>query len=174
MKDLGIFAAVAFLLLILTLVAMVPWLMDDMRDQPSVKPQQARVALPAGSVPAQPAEIAASPRDGAELVRARLRAAELANPVPANDDSLARGALVYETHCQTCHGAGGMGDGPVGRQYVPEPIDLTLPYVQNQPDGRLFYTISHGGLVMPHYRDAIAAEDRWHLVNYVKHAIGDQ
>lgn len=174
MRDLMTLAAVSVVLLLLAAVTAVPWLMRDMRDQPSVKPQQGLVKMPAGSVPVDPAEPMRVPADGSELVRARLRFADVPNPAAPDADSLARGEALYETHCLTCHGDGGGGDGPVGEKYVPPPADLTLPYVQNQPDGRLFYTISHGGLVMPHYRDAIAAEERWHLVNYIKQAFGDQ
>lgn len=174
MRDLGILAAVSAVLLLLTAIVAVPWLMRDMRDQPSVKPQQGLVEMPAGSVPVDPAEPVAAPASGAELVRARLRVADMPNPAAPDAESLVRGESLYATHCQTCHGDGGRGEGPVGLKYVPPPADLNLPYVQNQPDGRLFYTISHGGLVMPYYRDAIPAADRWHLVNYVKEKFGNQ
>lgn len=150
-----------------------PW-SDDMRDQPSVKPQQAIVEQPENSVPVSGREFTHPPRDVAELVRARLRAAALANPVAADDYSLGRGESVYATHCQACHGANGAGDGPVGLKYVPQPTDLTIRYIQNQPDGQIFYTITHGSVIMPFYRDAISVEDRWHLVNYLKNALGDE
>ncbi|MBT8143461.1 MAG: cytochrome c, partial [Gammaproteobacteria bacterium] len=79
-----------------------------------------------------------------------------------------------QTHCASCHGAGGSGDGPVGLKYVPPPMDLTTDYVQQQADGQLFYTITHGGVVMPFYRDAIDIEDRWHLINYIKSELKTQ
>ena len=70
-----------------------------------------------------------------------------------------------------CHGAQGQGDGPVGQKFVPQPMDLRVDYVQFQPDGQLYYTISHGSIVMPYYRQAILAEDRWNLINYIKQAM---
>ena len=38
---------------------------------------------------------------------------ELTNPVPIDEESVARGAEIYTTNCTACHGDGGMGDGPV-------------------------------------------------------------
>jgi hypothetical protein len=57
---------------------------------------------------------------------------------------------------------------------VPQPMELNFDYVQLQPDGQLFYTISHGSLAMPFYRQAVAVEDRWHLVNFIKEVFGEQ
>lgn len=162
-------------LLIPVAVLALPW-SDDMRDQPSIQPQQTVFEAPEGAVPTtgRPNPFAA-PRDAAELVLARLEAADvLPNPVEADADSIERGQALYETHCQVCHGTGGRGDGPVGEKYVPTPINLTNRYIQEQSDGRIFYTITHGGVVMPFYRDSIRAEDRWHVVNYIKQGFGGE
>ncbi len=144
-----------------------PW-NDDMKDQPSVKTQESMVELPSDSVPSDGGELD-GPADLPELVRARLKAGEqLSNPLPTDDPNEGRGAEMYETYCQVCHGAGGAGDGSVGLKYNPEPMDLTLPYVQNQSDGQLFYTITHGGVVMPSYRFAVSQDDRWRIVRYLR------
>lgn len=145
-----------------------PW-SRDMVDQPSVKAQEARVEEPEGSVPRDGKEPMQPPADVSEVVLYRMQAAQqLSNPQPLSDASVKRGKWVYETHCAACHGVGGKGDGPVGLKYVPPPMDLSTPYVQLQADGQIFYTITHGGVVMPFYRDAVSIEDRWHLVNYIK------
>ena len=159
--------AIALLLLPGALVAL-PW-SKDMVDQPSVKAQEHQVVEPAGSVPRKGGEPVRTPADVSEVVRYRLDAArELTNPEADSEESLERGKAVYDTHCLACHGASGKGDGLVGQKFVPPPMDLTTPYVQQQPDGQIFYTITHGGVVMPFYRDAIDVEDRWHLINYLK------
>ncbi len=102
-------------------------------------------------------------------MRARLLVGEsLSDPLPEEEANGARGALKYEHYCQACHGAGGTGDGAVGLKYNPQPMDLTLPYVQNQSDGQLFYTITHGGVVMPSYRFTLSQEDRWRIVRYLR------
>jgi mono/diheme cytochrome c family protein len=147
-----------------------PW-NKDMVDQPSVKAQEARVNEPKDSVPVDGGEAIPKPQSLAELVMARAQAGSIRNPVPPTPESLARGKALYETHCLPCHGAQGHGDGPVGQKYVPTPMNLTLDYVQLQPDGQIYYTITHGSVVMPFYRDAIVSSDRWNVVNYVKHAL---
>jgi len=102
-------------------------------------------------------------------VRSRLEASrKLINPVSTSVESVARGKEVYEIHCEVCHGVAGKGDGPVGRKFVPPPMDLSTDYVQLQGEGQMFYTITHGGVAMPFYRDAIKEIDRWHVINFVK------
>lgn len=149
-------------------VQALPW-SKDMVDQPAVKAQEARVERPDGVVPVTGSDEAKTPASLAEVAMFRLEAArDLRNPEQATDASVARGKVVYETHCSVCHGTSGTGDGPVGLKFVPPPMDLTTDYVQLQADGQLYYTITHGGIVMPFYRDAIVTQDRWHLINYLK------
>ncbi len=149
-----------------------PW-DKDMQDQPSLKPQDSQVSINRSSVPVGGKDRYPPPEDIIELVQARLAAGRtLVNPEPKSPESLARGRQMYELHCLVCHGAQGRGDGPVGRKFVPQPMELNLDYVQLQPDGQLFYTISHGSIAMPFYRQAILPEDRWHLVNFIKEVFG--
>ncbi|MXW45458.1 MAG: cytochrome c [Gammaproteobacteria bacterium] len=144
-----------------------PW-NDDMKDQVSIKTQETTVELPAESVPADGGELD-GPADLAELVRARLRAGEqLSNPLVAEDPDDGRAAEMYDVYCRVCHGVAGAGDGSVGLKYNPQPMDLTLPYVQQQTDGQLYYTITHGGVIMPSYRFAMSSEDRWRIVQYLR------
>ena len=150
-----------------------PW-DEDMRDQPSVKPQESQVRNNASSVPREGKELFPPPKDMTELVQNRLKAGAIKNPVPKTGKSLNRGKYVYDLHCAVCHGDQGYGDGPVGKKYIPDPMNLTIDYVQLQPDGQLFYTISHGSIAMPYYRDSIPAEDRWHLINYIKSVLGQK
>ncbi len=151
-----------------------PW-DKDMQDQPSMKPQESLVETNQTSVPVGGKDGYPPPRDIIDLVRTRLEAGKtLVNPVPKSPESLARGREMYELHCLVCHGEQGRGDGPVGQKFVPQPMELNLDYVQLQPDGQLFYTISHGSIAMPFYRQAMPAEDRWHLVNYIKEVFGER
>jgi mono/diheme cytochrome c family protein len=151
-----------------------PW-DKDMRNQPSVKPQESLVSTNRSTVPADGMDGYPPPKDIVELVRARLEAGRrLVNPVPKSPESLNRGREMYERHCFVCHGEQGHGDGPVGQKFVPQPMELNLPYVQRQPDGQIFYTISHGSIAMPFYRQAITVEDRWNLVNFIKEVFGSQ
>jgi len=138
-----------------------PWSWD-MFDQPSHKAQEEKaLAQPKGTVPTTGKPFYLEDRDGAE---------KLKNPVASTKESLERGKTKYSIHCATCHGDSGKGDGPVGLKFAP-PTDLTDEYVQDKPDGDIYYTITYGGLaIMPSYGAAVSNEDRWHIINYIKKA----
>lgn len=166
-------ACVAGLLAIPGTSGAFPW-NKDMRDQPSVKAQETEVAAIQSSMPVGGNERFPAPKDIIDLVRARLDAGrKLVNPIARSSESVDRGRVSYDTHCLVCHGSQGRGDGPVGKKFVPQPMELNLDYVQLQPDGQIFYTISHGSIAMPHYRQAMTVEDRWHLVNFIKEEFGE-
>ncbi len=148
-----------------------PW-DKDMRDQPSVKAQESKVETPPESVPITVDEPIQPPENIGELVKARLQAGAMKNPVPITGVSVNQGKVLYDIQCAVCHGKHGHGDGMVGRKFIPDPMNLTLDYVRIQPDGQLFYTISHGSIAMPSYRDSITVRDRWHLINYIKAVLG--
>ena len=151
-----------------------PW-DKDMVDQPTIKAQESEVVTNTSSVPTQGNEDYPSPQSTIELVLARLDAGKfLQNPNAPSTESVEKGRNIYEIHCSVCHGEQGEGNGPVGAKFIPQPMNLTLDYVQLQPDGQLFYTISHGGIAMPFYRQAIPLQDRWDLVNYVKTVFAPQ
>lgn len=164
---------VACLLAIPSAGISLPW-DKDMRDQPSMKPQDSVVETSRTSMPVGGKDQFAPPKDIIELVRARLEAGRvLVNPIPKSPESLARGRQMYEMHCLVCHGDQGRGNGPVGEKFVPQPMELNLDYVQLQPDGQIYYTISHGSIAMPAYWQAILPEDRWHVVNFIKEVFGE-
>ncbi|MDH3588209.1 MAG: cytochrome c [Gammaproteobacteria bacterium] len=151
-----------------------PW-SKDMVDQPSVKPQETTVRQASDSVPVSRKERIPVPTDVADVVRSRLEASrKLVSPVPTSPESVARGKEIYDVHCTVCHGSEGKGDGTVGKKFVPPPMDLSTDYVQLQGEGQIYYTITHGGLAMPFYRDAIKEIDRWHVINYIKSEFNTQ
>jgi mono/diheme cytochrome c family protein len=150
-----------------------PW-DKDMVDQPSAKPQESEAPPDPGGVPVTGGEPVPAPApDG--MFDAREAAAGLPNPVAATDESIERGAAFYEVHCLVCHGATGVGDGPVGQKFEDKtPADLNDEYTQDQADGQIFFTLTRGKDAMPFYRDALSQEERWHVVNYLRHEFGDQ
>lgn len=91
------------------------------------------------------------------------------NPVASNAESIAAGKALWGTHCKSCHGAKGKGDGPKAAQLKTEPGDFTLPATQSQTDGSLFYKTSEGRDDMPKFKAKIPDEDdRWSLVNFIR------
>jgi len=92
-----------------------------------------------------------------------------ANPVKSDAASIATGKELYATHCKSCHGAKGKGDGPKASQLDTECGDFTKPAFQAQTDGALFYKTSEGRKDMPSYKKKIPeANDIWAVINYVR------
>ena len=96
---------------------------------------------------------------------------EQTNPIPANSESIAAGQEIYSSHCASCHGTTGKGDGPVGLTLNPRPADLSQHAVTGiHPDSQLFEWITNGfpGSRMPAFRTALSDTDRWNLVNFIR------
>jgi mono/diheme cytochrome c family protein len=102
--------------------------------------------------------------------------ARLTNPMPADNASIERGAEVYTAQCASCHGDGGMGDGPAAANLDPEPAAIAQSS-QMVGDDYLFWRISEGGAMEPFNSTMIAwkgildEDARWDAINYVQ-AIG--
>ncbi len=95
-------------------------------------------------------------------------AKKLKNPVPANKVSLKLGEKLYAQNCATCHGEGGLGDGPGGKYIGKKVANLTSKSVQDQPDGVLYYKITRGRAPMPAYKTILKTKERWAVVNYIR------
>ncbi len=100
--------------------------------------------------------------------------AGLSNPIPADTQSLEHGAELYTVNCASCHGDGGMGDGPAGSALDPAPSPIAHSS-QMMADDYLFWRISEGGVPFGTSMPAWAVFDeqsRWDLINYMR-ALGD-
>ena len=149
-----------------------PW-DQDMVDQPSAKPQESPAPAAPDSVPIVGGETLPAPTTEKGMDDAKDAAVAVPNPVPASAESLARGATLYEMNCLVCHGKQGNGKGPVGLKFVTKsPKDFHDKYIQDQADGQLFFTLTRGKGLMPFYRDALSVEERWDVINYVRHEFG--
>lgn len=95
--------------------------------------------------------------------------AEVVNPIPADDASVARGEEIYQSVCADCHGEEGRGDGPLAVAFDPQPVDFQADFVRSLSDGELFYIITNGieDTEMPDF-GYFDEEDRWSLVNYLR------
>ena len=95
--------------------------------------------------------------------------AKTPNPVKSNAASIAAGKVLWGTHCQSCHGKQGMGDGTKAPQLKTVPGDFSKATTQAQTDGSLYYKISEGRVDMPSFKKKIPdAEDTWNLVVFVR------
>jgi mono/diheme cytochrome c family protein len=94
---------------------------------------------------------------------------KMKNPVASDAESIAAGKALWSTHCKSCHGTKGLGDGPKAAQLKTEPGDFSNPTTQSQSDGSLFYKTSEGREDMPSFKKKIPdQEDIWSIVNYIR------
>jgi mono/diheme cytochrome c family protein len=127
----------------------------NMAEQPSTGYQEApRKLPPEGAVPVQ----------GLSIIHEEFPA----NPVPADEISLQRGAILYEIHCQVCHGAQGHGDGPLARYFDRTPQNLTAAQITEEFDGSVYLTIMQGFGQMPSLAENLTRRERWDVINYVR------
>jgi mono/diheme cytochrome c family protein len=91
------------------------------------------------------------------------------NPISATPASVVKGVgALLVIYCTPCHGAQGKGNEPVSTKFVP-PADLTNADLQKgRTDGYWQSYMSVGGAVMPSYGEALSAEERWHVVNFLR------
>ncbi len=105
---------------------------------------------------------------GQSVWQAPDSANHLKNPLSVDDVTIARGQKIYQSLCQSCHGADGTGDPVMIKSLNPPPADLTSIQVQQQTDGAIFWKISEGRGLMASYKSMISEEDRWAVVNYIR------
>ncbi len=93
--------------------------------------------------------------------RAPESAAARANPLAGKSDFVAGGAKLFQRHCAECHGPTGTG--------LKKAANLTLPDVQTQTDGVLFWKMTNGNPVhgMPTF-SRLPELQRWQLVLYLR------
>ncbi|MEQ1623591.1 MAG: c-type cytochrome [Sediminibacterium sp.] len=92
-----------------------------------------------------------------------------ANPLKGDAASIATGKTLYSTHCKSCHGTKGKGDGTKAAQLDTECGDFTSAAFQAQTDGAMFYKTMEGRKDMPSFKKKIPdAEEVWAIVNYMR------
>jgi len=95
--------------------------------------------------------------------------AKTANSVKTSAASIAEGKTLWSTHCASCHGKTGIGDGAKASTLNTAPPDFTKSSFQGQTDGSIFYKTAEGRGDMPSFKKKIADQDDiWNLVNYMR------
>ncbi|TVQ76424.1 MAG: cytochrome c [Bradymonadales bacterium] len=147
--------------------------MPDMHRTPVLKPQRASPLFEDGAASRQPPAgvVARAGLTGAnypywDVVNAEDVSA-FNNPLPATREVVMRGKELYDTHCYICHGATGMGDGPVVPPY-PRPPVLVSPKLYEWADSQIYHVITVGQNQMYSYAKQVREQDRWKIVHYVR------
>ncbi len=111
------------------------------------------------------------PRDQIEAARA------VTNPLPAGEDTVAKGKALYEgkAFCKTCHGPDGKG---LGADIAPGTLKGPLPrnftdkkWQAARTDGELFWILKHGskGTAMASFIPLVLTEEEaWQVLRYVR------
>jgi mono/diheme cytochrome c family protein len=97
--------------------------------------------------------------DELEKVPEKYRAKE--NPLARDPEAVAAGGVLFEEHCEECHGKEALG----GKKAP----SLRVPEVQQAMPGALFYILTNGVVRkgMPVW-SKLPEPERWQLVSYVK------
>jgi len=101
-----------------------------------------------------------------------LAGQEMTNPITVSDEVLAEGKEDYRIFCSSCHGLEGKGDGHLytSKLFTAKPTSLVESYVQNKPDGEIFFVITKGSIsgLMGAHGSMIPSDDRWKIVHYLR------
>ena len=96
-------------------------------------------------------------------------------PLPVTRELMDRGEQRFNIYCATCHGLGGDGDGLITQRAMQLeqgtwilPTSIHAQPVVEQPNGKLYSTITNGIRNMPGYKSQISTEDRWAIVLYIR------
>lgn len=98
-------------------------------------------------------------------------------PEKADAATLARGKLIFNDVCATCHGKDGRGDGPLAGNLETLPRDFTEGIFKNRStatgqlptDYDIFKNVTEGihNTAMPPF-ETLSPEDRWAVVQHIK------
>lgn len=99
------------------------------------------------------------------------RAPVAKNPFSRTPEVLRAGLANYRENCVVCHGAPGVDATEYGEGLNPPSPDLTLPRVQERPDGELYWIVSSGirATGMPAFGPTHKPDEIWKIVAFLRH-----
>ncbi len=96
------------------------------------------------------------------------------SPTGFSSDTIVEGAALFGPNCAVCHGAAGLGDGPLAETLPVPPANLTADHVLMHDDGEMFWWLAHGirtpegAQAMPGFASRLTDDQRWSLIDYVR------
>lgn len=138
----------------------------DTQEKPSSGAMVVEGTVPFGQTPY---------RYGSGPIESERAGKDLSNPLKPTPANLARGKVIYDRFCMTCH-VSKTGDDPrpVVKRGVPNSPALITERVKGFADGYIFNYVTKGGAIMPAYGPQIMEEDRWKLVLYMRDALSKE
>ena len=101
---------------------------------------------------------------------AGILGADAALELPRSALDIAAGKQLYEANCASCHGIGGVGNGPASRGMTPTPPAIGDAATMHDVSPATMYrvvSVGIGGTPMPGYGATMTAEQRWNIVAYL-------
>jgi mono/diheme cytochrome c family protein len=95
-------------------------------------------------------------------------AAELKNPLPANEDTIVSGADLYMNHCAGCHGVPSNKDSVFANSFNPS-VPVFFKDAPDMSENQNFYIIQHGirWTGMPAWGKTLSDTQIWQLVTFL-------
>ena len=98
---------------------------------------------------------------------------DLRNPLPPTPANIAAGEKYYATHCASCHGPRGYGNGPAAAQLNPPPANLARAVrTPIATDPFLYWTIAEGGIpvgsAMPAFQEVLSPTQAWQIILFLR------
>ncbi len=94
--------------------------------------------------------------------------AEVPNPITAMTSAeMAETGRLYNINCGICHGAKGIGNGPLS-QKIGGIANFTLDAYKAMKDGTMFYSITYGKNLMGSYASQLSRKERWMVIKYIR------
>lgn len=146
-------------------------LIQDMMEQPSLKPQDFEPGNREKSGQRVPPEGTAASNREVYMYKGNPEGASANLKMPEmNADMLKVGEKHFKNFCYVCHGEKGAGDGPVASKFQGvKPPSLLSDKVRGMKDGGIFHIVTDGQGVMGHYSNHMPfSKDRWAVVAYVR------
>ena len=104
-----------------------------------------------------------------------LAGKELKNPHTVDTKFILEGKRLFVNNCSHCHGTEGGNDGPVmasGKFPKPAWPSYKDSYIQNLPEGKVYFSITYGKNLMGSHATQLNPEQRWKVTSFVKFISG--
>jgi mono/diheme cytochrome c family protein len=93
------------------------------------------------------------------------------NPRAGDLTAVSEGVALFQDNCASCHGERADGHGTAAAGLTPPPANFRgTDVLARHSDAYLFYRLTEGkpGTAMPSFRGALAEQERWAVIAYLR------